>query len=1249
MCHINGIEPQFENIILNSPYIPMAAGQRKPEVQWTLDERKAANLYQRLKSLIMFVLPDDQMNSDFQESHDDEEDTRSSQEYMNDLEEYQAIALLSKSKRFFKKAKYNKVKAKLAFLSSSASASNSSLGKNKGLVVETYEWDKEEVSSDGNEVIEVKALMPLVDEERVSVGKESTSNDEWVKISIQKVHNLLEIEDNDDRKSFLDYLCIDLTYVKEQRNNLLSKHRHLVQELNACKEQLFETWLNSSNKVNQCISEQIPTQKKKILGIDQLTKDTSIFGPKDLVFVKYSADNSNTSITSNNKPKLSEAEDFILQNNDTGKVPLMSHKGTYPILQLLSLTLQRLIMIQQANLQSIAPLFLHWRSWLLLKPVSGPKTIKSILKSNSIFKVETLKSVTIKEPSSTLAKDSRKCTLASKSYSAHVGKLNNVKIQDDPPLAIMMKELNELKLQLSKNKIISLRRGTKHRNTQHVTKNYKACGRNVHTTTDHNEIKWFRRGEALQAKKAKANKIVSSNAQRSKTPTKRLLAQIWEVPGPEVMYKDDSTYITEGHGYISKKRKVRMLYCMDTETISTTMKEGYVDGEVTPYPTQVFNVDNWALNLNQPKGPPFTDHMLTICSAAKPVALKAPKPSSNAERVTSEDGANPQLSSGMLAFNLNELIYSASFIIHSKSALGYDASADFIAEADPGISAPSDFIPQQQGMNEGTKNTSYDHLFAEKKGPATLLDKLRKKKPQKNQAGGSGKAGAKSNKDKGLHATSNIETKDASVPKSSSPSSLPTELKEVSSKFNKLTKVVKGLKKQVHELKIELPRDLKVIPTKLEDFTKTAIASKKIKDASVPSAGQANTQPAEGEKNTSQTTISHLLRSSSQPEGEHIKKDKGKKTMSSEEAKKESSNRDSNDDETYLTGFMVESSRIKIRIVEDAKAKAAKQEGEIRKAKLVDLLGLEVVEKKGPVTLIVYREDGTSEVIPNFKASDMHLAEWREIQKKMDYIHATEAEVGIDLDIPLSQQDSLNKMNDLENKKRKHADDIHDYFRENKKLKSSVQYEDHMAGIVLNELVLEFKFKGDNTPLVIQPPCYSASKEVFRALHPKWRAKVTKIKESKDLTSLSLDELIGNLKVHEMIIKKESKIFKAKGERKSLALKAKKESNDEESLTFGSEDEEYVMAVRDFKKFFKRRGRFVRQPWNEKKTYQRSQDDKNGKSDRKCFRCRDPNHLIRECLKPPKDNNQRAFVEGCCSDSGKRDDEKAKDKTCLIA
>ncbi|GKA88885.1 retrovirus-related pol polyprotein from transposon TNT 1-94 [Tanacetum coccineum] len=49
------------------------------------------------------------------------------------------------------------------------------------------------------------------------------------------------------------------------------------------------------------------------------------------------------------------------------------------------------------------------------------------------------------------------------------------------------------------------------------------------------------------------------------------------------------------------------------------------------------------------------------------------------------------------------------------------------------------------------------------------------------------------------------------------------------------------------------------------------------------------------------------------------------------------------------------------------------------------------------------------------------------------------------------------------------------------------------------------------------------------------------------------------------------------------------------------------------------------------------------------MRCGDPNHLIGECPKPPKDKNQRAFVGGSWSDSGEEDDEKVKDETCLVA
>nr|GEV06955.1 UBN2 domain-containing protein [Tanacetum cinerariifolium] len=141
-------------------------------------------------------------------------------------------------------------------------------------------------------------------------------------------------------------------------------------------------------------------------------------------------------------------------------------------------------------------------------------------------------------------------------------------------------------------------------------------------------------------------------------------------------------------------------------------------------------------------------------------------------------------------------------------------------------------------------------------------------------------------------------------------------------------------------------------------------------------------------------------------------------------------------------------------------------------------------------------------------------------------------------------------------------------------------------------------------------------RKFLRALHPRWHAKL------KDLTSLSLDELIGNLKVYEVIIKKDSEMVKVKREQsRSLALKPKKESSDEEILSSNSEDEEYAMVVRDFKKFFKRRGMFVRQPRDE----------------------------IKECPKSPRSKNQRAFVGGTWNDSGEDEEENTKDETCLVA
>ncbi|GJU64477.1 hypothetical protein Tco_1246312 [Tanacetum coccineum] len=531
-----------DNSKLNVVYLlnrRLKSGQRKPDGQWTRDERKAANLDQRLKSLIMSVLLDDQMNSvincltaksswddlilyhegtsdvkesgvmdlnlrntnhvkdsklaslfgkfkykenlidyiyeteknkslvsttplstaffsssivqDLQDSPDDEEDTRSSHKYLNDQEEeYQARALLAKSKRFFKKgtqrfnsvkatdqtechkcgkkelrptkdfeAKYNKVKAKPDLLSSSASASKAATIKNKGLIAEAYEWDEEEVSSNNNEMVEVKVLMALA-EENDAISKEGTRNGEWVKISMIKVHTLLEMEDNDDRKTYLDYLCMDLNYVEEQRNDLLSKHRDLVHELNACKEQLL---VLKQAKLDFLTMKHVNTEilkenKKLRTELKELTAITE---------------------TCVERPWLSEAEGFILPNHDTGRIlPAELQRNIIdPLVTVTDFSTTDYDSTHESSVCStpLPPL----KRLDGVEPVSGPKTIKSILRSKSTFKVETLKDVIINKPSLAPAKGNNSSS-ASKVNSALAGKLKSMKIEDDPPLVIVMKE-----------------------------------------------------------------------------------------------------------------------------------------------------------------------------------------------------------------------------------------------------------------------------------------------------------------------------------------------------------------------------------------------------------------------------------------------------------------------------------------------------------------------------------------------------------------------------------------------------------------------------------------------------------------------------------------------------------------------------------------------------------------------------------------------------------------------------------------
>ncbi|GJY04349.1 hypothetical protein Tco_0370289 [Tanacetum coccineum] len=211
----------------------------------------------------------------------------------------------------------------------------------------------------------------------------------------------------------------------KNRNNLLSKHRDLVQTLNTCKEQLLvlkqakldcttmqhasteilkenknlrkelnelesitKTWLNSSKQVNQCISEQIPSQNKRILGVGQLTEYPSSSGLKDLVFIKSSADNTKASIPSVERPWLSEAEGFIFPNHDTDRILLAESQrnSTDPLVAVIDSSETEYNSGDESSVCST--FFLPLEKPGDAEAVSGPKAVKTTLKSISTFKAK---------------------------------------------------------------------------------------------------------------------------------------------------------------------------------------------------------------------------------------------------------------------------------------------------------------------------------------------------------------------------------------------------------------------------------------------------------------------------------------------------------------------------------------------------------------------------------------------------------------------------------------------------------------------------------------------------------------------------------------------------------------------------------------------------------------------------------------------------------------------------------------------
>nr|GEV57531.1 ribonuclease H-like domain-containing protein [Tanacetum cinerariifolium] len=118
----------------------------------------------------------------------------------------------------------------------------------------------------------------------------------------------------------------------------------------------------------------------------------------------------------------------------------------------------------------------------------------------------------------------------------------------------------------------------------------------------------------------------------------------------------------------------------------------------------------------KPRAKPRHKKYLTSSKQPSVSSSKATKGGSSKRPIGSKTGhlKRKKESSSAMDSNLNQTSTFTLVVakIHKEDlqATGDPNSLGVTAEVDPGLSTPNDFIPQQQGIDEGTKNTSYNHI-----------------------------------------------------------------------------------------------------------------------------------------------------------------------------------------------------------------------------------------------------------------------------------------------------------------------------------------------------------------------------------------------------------------------------------------------------------------------------------------------------------------------------------------------------------
>ncbi|XP_038895919.1 uncharacterized protein LOC120084093 [Benincasa hispida] len=125
-------------------------------------------------------------------------------------------------------------------------------------------------------------------------------------------------------------------------------------------------------------------------------------------------------------------------------------------------------------------------------------------------------------------------------------------------------------------------------------------------------------------------------------------------------------------------------------------------------------------------------------------------------------------------------------------------------------------------------------------------------------------------------------------------------------------------------------------------------------------------------------------------------------------------------------------------------------------------------------------------------------------------------------------------------------------------------------------------------------------RKILRSLPKSWEAKVTGIQEAKDLSKLPLEELVGSLMRHEIIMK--ANVEEDVKKKKNLELKSTQVQEDSETEA-ELNDEEFAYLNKKFKKHFRKRN------FSKKVNNQEGKGEKSNRDTIICYECKKPGHV----------------------------------------